>query len=334
MANPNMALVKLRNCSAPELYDAVTDFCFGHADDATRRLVEEHLIGCAVCRRETARLTSAVEVLRFDQELMPPATGNEVASAFGWSSRLHQPFAGHWWLAVISCAVYAGLYVAVMWVEIGLQYDRYAAKVSLGSPVIFGLIAATTYATLKLCWRRAVRGDEYSLTLSFLILLSAALAAYGLSWLILPQSSINGVSTPQEIYVQNAGLFFSLALICLLVPFHFVVTLQRELAEGKHSAIFKLLRRDKDAVPARHTIYLRIWPVLITLALQVYLIWWMQFNFTNKLPPGNYRAFYVTVSQTTWFVYFVLGTSWMIWYYRMINELKRECLIAEAFPPK
>lgn len=115
------------------------------------------------------KLTSAVEVLRFDRELMPPVTGNEVASTFGWSSRLHQPFAGHRWLAVISCAVYALLYVAVMWVEIGLQYDRYAGRVALGSPVVFGLIAVTTFAALKFCWQRATRGDDYSLTLSFLI---------------------------------------------------------------------------------------------------------------------------------------------------------------------
>lgn len=286
---------------------------------------------CAACRREVAKLTSAVEVLRFDRELMPPIAGHEAAAAFGLSSRLQQLLAGHRGLALVSCAVYAILYVLPMWVEISLQYERYAARVAMGMPFVIGLMSVTTYAALKLCWRRVARGDDYSLAFSFLILLAATLTAYGLSWIILPSWPVNIHSTPQEIYVQNIGCDLALITICLLVPFHFIVSLQRELAEGRHNAVLKVLNREKDAVPVRHTIYLRIWPLLTVLTMQVYVIWRIQDRFMDTLAPGKHRVFFVTFSQTTWFIYFVLGASWMIWYYRMLNELKRECLIAEAF---
>lgn len=270
-----------------------------------------------------------MSVLRYDADLIPPVSGQEAAAAFGLSSRLNEPFAGHRALVLVSCLVYASLYVMTMWAGIALQYDRYAGRVALGMPFVIILMSVTTYAAMKLCWRRAARGDDYSLTFSFLILLTATLTAYGLSWIILPPIPINGASTPQEIYIQNIGGDLALITIFLLVPFHFIVNLQRELAEGKHRATLKLLNRDKDAVPVRHTIYLRIWPLLIPLASQVYIIWRIQDAFMRTLTPGKYRVFYVTFSQTTWFIYFVLGTSWLIWYYRMINELKRECIVAE-----
>lgn len=278
-----------------------------------------------------AKLNSAVEVLRFDRELMPPVAGNEAAAAFGLSSRLYEPFAGHRGLVLVSCLVYASLYVMTMWAEIALQYDRYAGRVVLGMPFVISLMSVTTYAALKLCWRRAARGDDYSLTFGFLILLTATLTAYGLSWIIMPRIPINGASTPQEIYVQNIGIDLALITVYLLVPFHFIINLQRELVEGRHQAVLKLLKREKDSVPVRHTIYLRIWPLLIPLASQVFIIWRIQDQFMRTLAPGKYRVFYVTFAQITWFIYFVLGVSWLIWYYRAINELKRECLIAGAF---
>lgn len=331
MANPDTALAKPEKCSAPELYDAVTDFCFGHADEAKRRLVEEHLTVCAACRREVAKLTSAVEALRFDQELMPPVAPVEVAAAFGISARLNEPFGGHIWMVLISCALYALLYVETLWTEIGLQIDHYADYALRGTPVIFVLIFSTTFAALRLCHRRVQRGGDYSLTLSFCLIAAAGLGAYGLSWVLLPNVRINGTSTPQETFFRNTTAFLGLATFCLLIPFHFVTTMQRELSEGKHSASFRFLLRQKDGMSPQKVIYLDLRLVLVLLTLLAFSVWWGNEIYFTSLPPSRNRNFFVTAVQLLWFSFHGLGAGWLIWYSRMINELKRECLIAQPF---
>lgn len=278
-----------------------------------------------------AKLTSAVKVLRFDQALMPPVAPAEVAAAFGISARLNEPFGGHFWMVLISCALYALLYVETLWTEIGLQVDHYARYALQGTPVIFILIFATTFALLRICHRRVVRGDDYSLTLGLCLLVVAGLGAYGLSWVLLPNMTINGTSKPQETFFRNTAGFLALATFCLLIPYHFVITMQRELGEGKHLASFRFLTRQNDGMSPRKTFYLDLRLVFVLLTLLAFSIWWGNEIYFTSLPPGRNRNFFVTVVLLLWFCYHGLGAGWMIWYYRMLNELKRECLIAESF---
>lgn len=324
-------MARTRGCVAPELYETVTDYCFGHVDSDVRATVEAHLRVCPVCQRDVAKLKRAVEVLRYDRELMPPVAPGDVAGAFGLSARLHEPFGGHLWLVLLGCALYAGLYTATLWMEVGLKLNLYLSQVLLGSPFVFVLIFATAYPVLKLCWRRVVRDAGYTLTICFVVLLLAALGAYGLSWVFLPQVAVNGAATPQQIFLVSACRFLALFFICLVIPFHFVVTMQRELAEGNHAAVLKALARDKAGVLPRGLIYLRIGAVLPLLTILSVLIWWGQREFVRLIAPGGYRDFYVTLSSLVWLSYFAFGTGLMLWYFRMINELKRECLVAEAF---
>jgi hypothetical protein len=261
---------------------------------------------------------------------MDPLSHADIAAVFGISAKINLPFGGHSTLVNISCVLYALLYVSTLWVEISLQVDRYAKGSAKGSPIIFALILVTTYVSLKFCWRRVIRGAP-GLILSFLALLAAALLAYGLSWWILPREPVNGASLPREVAFQSYSCFLELITICFLVPFHFILSAQRELFEGKHRAISLVLKRDKSAAVPRGSIYLPTWFPLTLLIIQAYNLVTATFRFFDTIPPGGYRTFYFILWAISWFAFYALGVGWLAWYYWTLNELKRECLIAERF---
>lgn len=273
-------------------------------------------------------------MLRFDRELMPPVTPTEVAVSFGVSAWLGESFGGHWWMAIVSCALYALLYVEAFWTEVGMQMERYAKYPLRATPIVFVLIFASTFIALKLCHRRTLRGANYSLMPSLCLLLASGLAAYALSWVLLPNLSINGPGKPQEAYFRNTSAFLAAGCFCLLVPYHFVLTMQRELSEGKHAMALRFLSGQKDAILPRKAVYLNLRLVFVFLVIVGLSIWWANDLYFNTLPAGRNRTVLVALVIFLWFHYHALAAGWLFWYSRMLNELKRECLIADAFRTK
>lgn len=270
-------------------------------------------------------------MLRFDKELMPPVASTEVAVSFGISARLGEPFGGHWWMAVVSCALYALLYVETYWAEVGLQLERYAKYPLRATPIVFVLIFTTTYFALKLCHRRVLREGNYSLTLSLCLLLTAGLGVYGLTWILLPHLPINGLGKPQESYFRWAAGFLCIGSLCLLIPYHFVLTMQRELSEGKHTMALRFLTGQKDAVLPRKAFFLNLRLVFVFLVVVGLSAWWALHAYFEMIPHGKDRTIVVTLELALWFHYHALAAGWLLWYHRMLNELKRECLIAQSF---
>ncbi len=262
---------------------------------------------------------------------MPPVAPTEVATSFGMSARLGESFGGHWWMAVVSSALYALLYVDAYWGEIGMQLERYASYALRATPIAFLLIFTTTFFALRLCHRRVLRGDQYSLALSLCLLIGAGLTAYGLTWILLPYLPINGTGKPQEAYFRWAAGFLSAGCCCLLIPYHFVLTMQRELSEGKHAMALRFLSGQKDAVLPRRAIYLNLRLVFVFLVIVGLSAWWALHNWFDMLPAGRDRTIIVIIELALWFHYHALAAGWLFWYHRMINELKRECLIAATF---
>jgi len=237
-------------------------------------------------------------------------------------------------MGIVSCALYALLYVAGYWAEVGLQLERYAKYPLRATPVVFILIFTTTYFALKLCHQRVLRGDNYSLTLSLCLLLAAGLAVYGLTWVLLPILPVNGLGKPQEAYFRWAAGFLCLGSLCLLVPYHFVLTMQHELGEGKHAMALRFLTGQKDAVLPHKAFYLNLRLVFVFLVVVGLSAWWALHIYFETIPHGKDRTILVTLELALWFHFHALAAGLLFWYHRMLNELKRECLIAEAFSVK
>ena len=115
------------NCSAPELNEFVTSYCFGDASEAERRMFEAHLLDCDFCWTEVRRLSAAVEALRTDKELIQTISPADVSTVLGLSSKLSRPFAGHVQHVMAAAGLYALRYAIGLLTEVSYAFDRLGA---------------------------------------------------------------------------------------------------------------------------------------------------------------------------------------------------------------
>jgi hypothetical protein len=114
--------------------------------------------------------------------------------------------------------------------------------------------------------------------------------------------------------------------VFLILPYQFVLLMQREMQAGRHQLSFALLTEEEWGVTPKGSVYLRIkWlgsllfgAFVVSLALTAHL-------FENLANSPN-RGLFIQLVQWRMILYFGPGVKCLLWYYRSINELKRECL--------
>jgi len=329
----NHLVIRHPTCSAPKINQAITAYCFGRATESERKAVEAHLLECDVCWQEVQRLEVAIQALRAERGLLRSISASEIATAFGISAKLASPWAGHLWHALASCALYALLYTVAFVAEIAYQFDRYGSAALKIAPLVFGWIFGTSMAGLAIDCKLTRQGSERGLLFSVLVFLLAAVALFVGLCLFLPASPITQATvqaqTAQVAYLKTTCYWLTLAVVFWLTPFHFVVAMQRELQAGRHHLVLRLLTGDKLSVTPRGTIFLRPWVLSLLLVVVVIVALYLHFNLFDHLKPSPYMNLFENLIQTRLILYFTLGVECLAWYYRALNELKRECLAAE-----
>lgn len=319
-------------CVAPEIGRLLTSYCFGHATDDERRLVEAHLPVCDSCRGEAARLKSAVRVLDSEAGLIESLPAEDVAMSFGLSARLELPWGGHRWHAILSCALYAALYVVALLVEIAYQFDIYRRAGLLVAPFVFAWIFVASLGGLAADWRLTRAGSRRGLAASMAIFLFAALALWAVSGWFLPAAPVTQMSLQampaQVAYLKTIGYFLLLENLFLLIPFHFTLAMQREMGAKRHRLALGLLTGDKLSIAPRGALFLRPWVLGTLLAAMGVVSIYLHFNLINHLRPGAYQNLFTHLIETRLLLYFALGGECLFWYHSALNELKRECLVA------
>ncbi len=333
MAERN-ALIQSTACTAPEIGELLTAYCFGRAAEAERQLVEVHLPKCERCRQEADKLSAAVRVLAADQNLLQTLTPADIAATFGLSGKLDAPFGGHLWHALASCGIYAAIYAVALVVEVAYQFDRYGSQGVTGSLVVFGWVWATSLAGLALDWKLTRAGDRRAWLAAAGVFGLGALGAVLLSRWFLPAEPITLLTTAQAAPAQAAYLkavLYGLILnaLFLLPPFHFVVAMQRELTEGRHRMTLGLLTGDKRSVTPRGTLFPRLPALVVCFLLVIIVALYLHHSLMNQLRPDRYLNLFSGLIYARLFLYFALATEGLVWYARSLNELKRECLAAE-----
>jgi hypothetical protein len=321
-----------RRCLDPHLGKAVPALCFGDLDDAQREAVTVHVMSCDVCWQEVQRLEAAVRAVRFDPLLPDLPFTAEAVSSVKFSGQIEQAFAGHVGFALMAAAFYAALYVASVWTELGYAFDRFGWLVLMLTPVVFTWISAATLTALWVSWRVTRSGGRRGLELSVLALTVALGALLGGLFFALPHTptivATFATRSAFDGYVKNVAMYFViLALAFVLLPFHVVVALTRELNDGRVTNTLALLSHDAQAFHPRGVWFVRpkMLGVLLLLAAAV------GYSGTNymldALQPSAYsnlftRALYFRVGL--WFV--VAGTG-LAWYARRLQDLKQIALL-------
>ncbi len=296
-------------------------------------MVEAHLLECESCWREVRRLDSAVHVLDTDRSLMQLLTPADVAAAFGISGKLGLPFGGHRWHALTASGLYAALFAVALLGEVAYQFDRYGQRAIAAAAVVFVWMSLASLAGLAADWRLTLRGSNKGLAASMAILLLAALMLFAGACLVLPPEpiteSVRQAYTAQAAYLKDIIYFLILETIFLLPPFHFVLTMQRELQAGRHRLALGLFSGDRMSVTPRGAFFPRFWVLLLFFVVIVSISIFLHTNLMDHLKPAPFMNLFSNLILTRLMLYYALAAECLFWYYRALNELKRECLAAE-----
>jgi uncharacterized BrkB/YihY/UPF0761 family membrane protein len=90
-----------------------------------------------------------------------------------------------------------------------------------------------------------------------------------------------------------------------------------------------LLTGEKLSVAPRGTLYPRFWALTILLFTTVAISLFLHHNLMSNLIPGPHTNLFANLILVRLLLCFLLVGVCLAWYYRILNELKRECLFAE-----
>lgn len=312
--------------------EALTPYCFGGLPESERERVEQHLFECDPCWRELQRLEAAVRTLRSDPRVPALALDRETVAAVTLSGSADRPFRGHIGFSLLASSLYAAVYSASVWTELSYAFDRYGRLLLVLTPVVFGWVSAATLASLWVSARVTRASGRQGLEWSVLILFSAICMLLGGLYFVLPSTPTVAATfatrSAFDGYFKNVSMYFVLlAVAFILVPFHAVVTLTRELHLGRVTNTAAVLTHDPQAFHPRGLWYVR--PAWLGAVLLAGVL--IGFAGTNRLldalAPGPYTNLFTRALCVRVALWFVVAATGLAWYWRRLQDLKQVALL-------
>lgn len=230
------------------------------------------------------------------------------------------------WFLLTSCTLYALLYAIALFVEVAYQFDSHAASARRFAPFVFLWVWITSMAGLLACRFLTSRGRAYSLPLAISLFLVSGVVLYVLMGSILPNVPITKAlfhTYPAHgAYLKSISHFFSLAVIFLVVPYHFVIAARTQIRSGRPSQIRQLLTGERFGTAPEGTVFLRVkWlGVMLTIAAIASIV--ATAHLLDNLISTEYTSLFTQLVQWRLVVYFSLGVICLMWYSRSLNAIK------------
>ncbi len=235
-------------------------------------------------------------------------------------------FKAHPWHVLGSCAIYSSAFVAVLFLEMAYAAEQPWKLTKLLGPVVFVWVLLTSIGALSIDWKLTTRGSAAGLPLLVLSFIAAALVLYAGLALFLPTMPVTEATFPtqtaQGAYVKNIVLYFlPLAIVFLLIPFHFVVALRKEIVENPAKARNLLLNKRRSSAPS-NTVYIQ--PRTLGLLLLFAGVVALPGNFwlLEHLRAGPNMNRFTLLVMLRLLLYLGLGAESLLWYSRTLNEFK------------
>lgn len=318
-------------CTNPSINEALTSYCFGDLNASDRERVSMHLRQCEVCWEEFQRLDGCVRVLRHDPNLALGAPTGEMLSVLGMSGRLDLAFGGHRGFVLLIASLYASLYVASVWTELGYSYDRFGMLAWILSPVVLlgaggAIVGALAVGVSRARTSRSGLGWAVTTALAVLALMTVVVA-----WLLPSTATIQASFQTRSAsggYVKNVLLYFAPLLLFILPTFHTVVSLQRELRAGRHRFVGELLTNSPYGIAPRGAWFVPPWLLIAVLVAAVFIGYQGTNHMLDNLSPGPYANLFTTALHVRVVLWYVVALLCLAWYQRSLQELKREAVAA------
>ena len=239
-------------------------------------------------------------------------------------------FGSHLWHLLISGILYALLYSIAIILEIAYQFERFGSTAMVIASLAFCWIWITSLCGFSVDLKLTTAGKTTGFTASLLIFVGAALLLYFCLGLFLPGVAITEAKfqtyPAHGAFFKNVYYFLPLAILFLIIPYHFVISAQKELKAGQKQKVRDVLIGKRMRVAPLGAIYLRLWWLgALLLAAAIGGVVGIAHLFENLL-PGVHMNLFVQLEQWRTFIFFSLGLECMFWYYRRLNDLKSACL--------
>jgi hypothetical protein len=310
------------------VFAALTAYAFDdELSSVSRGQVDAHLQECPVCTEELARLASAIRVLRRDPHLQLPLRTRDVASVLGLPGRLEATFAGHVGFVVCAAALFAWLHAVPVVVEVAYDFEHRGTTAVFAATGAFVWMLAGTLGGLWMAVRDIRRGES-GVAKGLGVWAAAAMLLCVMLWEILPDHPTVEASFgtwPANLgYLKSVFYAWLVGPLFLFWPFQFVLSMQRELARGRQTAVLRLLSGDAAAVPPRGTLQPPLWALAAVLAgLLVFNYIGVNHLFAALEPDAQANLFRVLVLMRAG-AWIALAAACLWWYGYMRTELKRQ----------
>jgi len=249
----------------------------------------------------------------------------------GISSVFPRFVAGHRIHVGVAAVIFACIVALSVFMEIAYQYDRFAAFAWTAAPVVFLWMAAAGIGALATDWRLTRAGRASGLAASIGVLVSAAALQYMVLRPFLPIFPITEATfqtwTAQAAFLKDTVYTVAFTALFTLVPFHFIVTMQRELQGGRHRMAFELLTGGRFAVAPTRAPYIRAWLLGVLLVCGAIYSIVSTAHLLEALKVTEYSNLFIHTIQIRWLLFLALGLEGLAWYHSALNELKRESAV-------
>lgn len=282
-----------------------------------------------VCEPGTVRNATPLRQDTGENKNRAQKTDHRIGQSLGFLTANHA-------LYVLSASsLYAAYFGVAVLVEIAYQFDRYQSWVKWFAPLISCFVFVCSVLGMSAGAKRTLAGKRGGLLLSGSVLVLAAAIALAAACGFLPAEPVTDASfqtfTAQAAYLKDLCYIVPLGLIFLIMPFHFIVAMQRELQRKDPVLAANLLTGAKPAAAPAGTVFLRIWFLLLLLTgMMAYSLIGRGHLFDN-LKPGPYMSLFQNLIHVRMIIFFGLAILCLAWYYRALNDLRRD-VVARVSP--
>jgi hypothetical protein len=241
-----------------------------------------------------------------------------------------RPFAGHRIHILLSATLVAVMFATTVMMELAYVYDRYRAVIWRAAPFVLLWTVACVFLAAAIDWNCQRRGNPHGLWLASLTLAAGAAINFLTVRPLLPSWPVTQASfqtwTAQAAYLKGVVYCAAFSAFFVLVPFNFVVAMQRELRRGMHNLVFGLLTRNKTAVAPPGAPFLPAWVLWSMLVFGAIYSLVSTAHLLEALKLTPYTNLFILTIQIRWVLFLLLGVECCWWYYAALEQLKRECV--------
>ena len=233
----------------------------------------------------------------------------------------------HLW---VSSSLYAALYTCALFLEVSYRWETFATLAAKLALPVFFLIFATSITALVLDWKWTMTGKSGGLMVTVLVFVVAVFLLYVTLGLFLPDYPITEARfqtrSAHAAYLKDLSYFLPLGIVFIVLPFHFVASVRKQLEAGHHHSVLALLNETPEAVAPSGAIYVRAWWLSLLLCAAAVISLLFTNHLLDNLQPGAHKNLFTQLVMWRLLLYFALGLECLLWYYRYLNEIKYECL--------